>query len=112
MQRGARRPAGQGTNERKMKREIKTNAAGIKKIISHYGSQLENMPISIFHQGVILRRAPEGVEVMFRNSNDVWKRSLSFLNDKEYFPGAFTIVVQDDYTTRWGLADQIKSIIA
>jgi len=66
-----------------MKTQINTNAAGVKKLLANYEAQINVLPISIFHQGAILRHAPKGVQVEFRNSGDVWERETSFLDDKE-----------------------------
>ena len=95
-----------------MQTQINTNAKGIKKLLAHYEGQINVMPISIFHQGAILRHAPKGVEVEFRNSGDVWKRETSFLDDKQYFPGKFVVVVEDDHVTRWNLAKDVKNVLA
>ena len=95
-----------------MNTKINTNANGIKKLLAHYEGQLNEMPIWIFHQGAILLHAPKGVKVEFRNSGDVWEREVSFLDDKEYFPGRFVVVVKDDHITRWKLAEEVKSVLA
>lgn len=95
-----------------MQTQINTNAKGIKKLLAHYEGQINVMPISIFHQGAILRHAPKGVEVEFRNSGDVWERETSFLDDKQYFPGKFVVVVEDDHVTRWNLAKDVKNVLA
>ena len=95
-----------------MQTQINTNAKGIKKLLAHYEGQINVMPISIFHQGAILRHAPKGVEVQFRNSGDVWEREMSFLDDKEYFPGRFVVVVKDDHVTQWNLAKDVKNVLA
>ena len=95
-----------------MNTQINTNANGIKKLLAHYEGQLNVMPISIFHQGAIVRHAPKGVEVEFRNSGDVWEKETSFLDDKEYFPGRFLVVVKDDHVTKWKLAQEVKKILA
>jgi len=95
-----------------MNTKINTNAAGVKKLLAHYEGQLNDMPIYIFHQGAILRHAPKGVKVEFQNSGDVWERETSFLDDKEYFPGRFVVIVKDDHVTRWKLAEEVKSVLA